>query len=157
MNGRQLINILSLDRYTAQTFRGLAMRDSDRLPHANVLLPSLYIVNSDKEEGKGEHWCAAFYYADTREFFDPFGNPPAFYGFEKLLGSRKTLYSISNSVCIQNVLSSCCGAHCLFYALHRCRGMVLHDIIELYDESDMQKNDKMVTQFVAQFGSEYTL
>lgn len=130
------------------------MRDSEVLPH-RLSNPALYILNSDSESGKGEHWCAVLYSGRECEFFDPFGMPPSFYGFEKILNTRVVEYGLHNPVCVQSIMSNKCGHHCLFYCFHRCRGYSLADIINMYRSGDVDWNDRMVLEFSRKFGNWY--
>lgn len=82
MNGHQLANFLSLDKFTSKYFKGLLMRNSSELPHKNEDT-CLYVVNTDDVSGRGEHWCVAFFSNEVCDFFDSFGQNPAVYGFDE--------------------------------------------------------------------------
>lgn len=155
MNGAQISHLLSMDYFTGNIFDGFAMRDSKFLPGNENKTPALYILNTDLENGRGEHWCAAYYENDNVEFFDPFGFPPSFHGFNDLLHSRNYNRCRYNPYCVQHPLSKFCGHHCLFFAHHRCRGLSFSSVLALYDKNDTQKNDHMVLDFVLQFGRNY--
>lgn len=154
MNSLQLSNFLSLDKYTSQYFKGFGSVDSLALPHENDV-PALYILNTDVEAGKGEHWCLALYHGDGIEFFDSFGMPPVIYGFERVLSTRRVSYCVYNPICVQNVTSKVCGHHCMFFAYHRCRGVSIDDILKIYHPWNTSVNDKMVLNFALKFGSLY--
>jgi hypothetical protein len=153
MNGRQMSHLLSMDNYTAIFFKGFAMQDTEHLNHCDEK-PALYIINTDVESGPGKHWCAAFYFKNCCEFFDPFGMDPRAYGLENILLSRNVKVIKANNRCLQNVLSAVCGHHCIFYAYHRCRNYQMKDIIKLY-QNDTTWNDHMVQDFTVQFGGSY--
>lgn len=153
MNGLQLSYFFTADAHTAKYFKGIVMRDTDMLPSRNSSAPALYILNTDSEAGKGEHWCAAFYHGQQCEFFDPFGMPPEFYGFERILRTRAARYRVHNNICVQSIASMNCGHHCLFFGFHRCRGFLLSKIINMYKSDDLAWNDKMVLNFVLDFGT----
>jgi hypothetical protein len=152
MDGMQMNVLLSMDQYTSKYFKGLAMRDSEYLPGIGKKR-CLYILNTDTEEGRGEHWCVLFYKGSEGEFFDPFGCPPEIYGFEKLLKLRKCKKFRYNSVPVQDLKSIACGHHCLFYAFHRCRGEQLSDILKKYNEC--RDSDAMVIEYIRKFGNIY--
>jgi hypothetical protein len=154
MDGMQINVLLSLDRYTSKYFKGFGMRDSNELPDINKK-KCLYILNTDTEEGPGEHWCVLFYNGDYGEFFDPFGLPPHVYRFENILKLRKTRKFVYNSVQVQDLKSIACGHHCLFYAFHRCRGESLTDILKRYKHESYEKNDQMVVEYIRKFGNIY--
>jgi hypothetical protein len=157
MNGQQLLTFLSLDPYAGPVLKGMAMSNSkslENIEHAKAM----YILNTDVESGKGEHWCVLYFDGDTCEFFDPFGMHPSNYGFDGLLRLRKGVAKIFiNNICVQSPLSKVCGAHCLFYGFHRCRGMSMKDILTLYDKSNLFANDRMVESFVKSFGESYSV
>lgn len=157
MNGSQLFTFLTLDPYAGPVLKGMAMSDSDSLK--NISHPrAMYVLNTDIEEGKGEHWCVVYFDGGLCEFFDPFGMPPEVHGFDKLLRLRKGMKTrIFNPQCVQHPQSKSCGAHCLFYAFHRSRGYKLNDILDLYDKTDLQRNDIMVENFVKAFGESYSI
>lgn len=156
MDGLQMATLLSLDPYTSKYFKGFAWADTAKLPRKDGR--ELYILNTDKQEGPGEHWCAAFYQDNIAEFFDPYGNPPAVYGFEKMLrDGMRGKEAQYNANCLQGLNSRVCGYHCVFYAFHRCRGFLLEQVVDLYNLSDMRKNDKMVERFVLMHGSGYKI
>lgn len=154
MNGSQLAHFLSLDKITSKYFKGLVMRNSDDFPMKNED-PSLYIMNTDDEVGKGEHWCVAFFSEGVCDFFDSFGQAPTVYGFGKLL-AKKNIHKITyNPLCVQDISSKMCGHHCLFFSFYRCRGMNMTEIVNKYDPQNMSHNDKMVLKFATNFGRWY--
>lgn len=132
------------------------MKDTERLP-APSDDPALYIVNTGTVSSKGVHWCAVFFEKNVEEFFDPFGMPPTFYGFDNLLKTRSRLptFKTYNSVSLQSMASIVCGHHCLFYAFHKCRGYAMEDIISFYPNKGQRKNDEVALNFVLQFSSIY--
>lgn len=152
MNGLQMSYFLSMDEYTSKFFKGIVMRDTSILPH-HMAKPALYILNTDSEGGKGEHWCVAFFENKTCEFFDPLGMDPNFYGFMRIINTRDMENLMYNPVCVQDPLSICCGHHCLFFCFHRCRGYTLADIIGMYNPGNVSWNNSMVTNFTMHFGN----
>ncbi len=147
-----------MDKVTSHYFQGLAMRDSEALPHLRAD-PALYILNTAPMASRGEHWCAVYFEGMTQEFFDSFGMSPAFYGFDALLNTREmspTRLSF-NKIPLQSFTSIVCGHHCVLYAFHKCRGYSLNEVVSLYpgDVTDRGKNDKFALNFVLQFGSIY--
>jgi hypothetical protein len=157
MNGLQLIHLFSLDKATALYFKGIAMRDSEILPRRQAD-PALYILNTGSVTSRGEHWCAVYFENEIQEFFDPFGMPPDFYGFDALLKTRTVAPSEKrfNVVPLQSMKSIVCGHHCVLYAYHKCRGFSLEKVLSLYPSGkDREKNDAFALNFVLQFGSIY--
>jgi hypothetical protein len=157
MNGHQLFTFLTMDPCTGPLLKGMAMSDSSSLK--NIHHPrAMYVLNTDVEKGKGEHWCMLYFEDELCEFFDPFGMPTSAYQFENLLKLRTGIKKvIHNHMCVQNIQSKACGAHCLFYAFHRSRGVPLTRILAMYDKFDMTRNDEMVENFVLSFGEGYSI
>jgi hypothetical protein len=162
MNGNTMLWFLSLDRCTSSQFRGFAMSDSKHLPAASNNSPALYILNTDVESGSGQHWCVAYFPQFLRasttvcEFFDPYGMSPACYGFDRLLQKYcgRILYS---QVLVQGLGSRARAHHCLFFAYHRCHGLCYDGILDMYDLVHVENNERLVTDFVMQFGRIYKL
>jgi hypothetical protein len=121
-----------MDEFTSKNFQGFAMQDTKHLPNLKKN-PAMYILNSDTEAGKGEHWCVVYYKGDQVEFFDPFGMPASFYDFEGLLKSKQQASAyLYNPHCMQNPFSNVCGHHCLFYAFNQSRGVSFQQILQQY-------------------------
>jgi len=81
------------DIYGKRIFKGVFPRD--KLPFIHTY-PASLIVNTHTSEYPGEHWLAIFFDKSKHcEFFDSFGFPFKFYGFEKYI-TRFSLSSSSN-------------------------------------------------------------
>jgi hypothetical protein len=158
MNGYKIAHFLSMDPWTSTVFKGFGMRDSEQLPGLlDTFRPALYVLNTDVESGKGEHWCVVFFARrGVCEFFDPFGFSPEVYGFKPLLTFYSSYIEYSN-ICVQSVMSKACAYHCLFFAYHRCRKPDMQSTLSLYDFVDIDFNEELVTDFVTQFGTIYKL
>jgi hypothetical protein len=157
MNGGQLFTFLTLDPHAGPLLKGMAMSNSTSLQNIEHTR-AMYVLNTDVEKGRGEHWCMLYFDGDLCEFFDPFGMPPGTYGFNKLLQLRRGVRKkIWNRMCMQNIQSKVCGAHCLFYGFHRSRGIQLKEIMGFYDATNLLKNDHMVENFVKAFGESYSV
>ena len=149
MNGAVITHILSRDPYTSSWFQGFSSPD---LPLPRIRRkPALFILNTDNSQGPGEHWCVAIIRnRNICEFFDSYGFPPAVYKFEKqLLDHSKTI--LYNEFRIQGTEPTC-GHHCLFYALKRGRGLTSKHICEKMYTTDQKKNDRMVYNYIKQYG-----
>lgn len=154
MNALQISALLSLDPYTSRCFKGFGWVDTKQLPYAGDD-PALYVLNTDMEMGRGEHWCVVYYDRDIMEFFDPFGSPPVLYDFDEVLNSRESRKYLYNSTCVQNPEAIVCGHHCVHFAFHRCRDISFQEILDMYDGRDLNRNDRMVRDFVMKFGYSY--
>ena len=76
MNSRQLRWILSNDKVTSRTFKGVYALDE--IVHIKQKsLPSAYVFNLDPSYKPGSHWVAVYIDRKGRpEYFDSFGRPP---------------------------------------------------------------------------------
>lgn len=154
MDGLQIAYLLSLDKYTSRYFKGYGMRDTPVLPSPKSK-SALYILNTDKSSGPGEHWCAAFFDDCKGEFFDPFGMPPHTYNFPNLLETQSVGNILYNNIMVQDLESDACGFHCIFYSHFRCRGYSMKEILNMYNYKNLKRNDEMVIEFVKKFGKVY--
>ena len=76
MNSRQLRWILSNDKVTSRTFKGVYALDE--IVHIKQKsFPSAYVFNLDPSYKPGSHWVAVYIDRKGRpEYFDSFGRPP---------------------------------------------------------------------------------
>ena len=112
-------------------------------------LPRIFIVNTDTHDLAGKHWVSMYVpCVGPIEFFDSLGKHPRFYSplFEKFIYSHSNEF-IYNRTSLQSNFSTTCGHFCLFYAIHRCRGMSMHAIISKLSNHKIL-NDKIVLDFV---------
>ncbi len=121
---------------------------SDKLPVKLDRLPAALIVNLDKSSMPGSHWVAIYIDQNLNgEFFDSFGNPPTenkIY-FERFLESNTKNWTV-NRKRLQSNYSAVCGQYCLFYLMHRCRGVKIQDILECFSDNTYE-NDQFVNNF----------
>lgn len=154
MKGIVLDHILKTNPATSAYYQGFNTFDIP-LP-ASLTKPGIIILNTDKFDGPGEHWCAANFLSNgVCEFFDSYGNKPCFYDFDKILYAhcKSIVYHPSR---VQGDLPMC-GHHVLFYILKRYNGFS-PDIIfnKLYSKSDLNYNDIMVYKFIENnFGNSF--
>lgn len=130
---------------------------SDQLSHLRQSFtpPAHFIVNTHPSSKPGEHWLAITIEDDnTATFFDSFGFPPDFAHYPRCIlnflekRSNKILYHQTQ---LQDVLSTTCGQHCVFYLCHRACGLSFEKVLSLYDVDDVTKNDEMVSNFVKKY------
>lgn len=149
MNTDQLEKIISNDKIANAKFCGVFAENN--LPKHLETFPCGFIANTDPEFKPGQHWVA-FYFSSMEhgEFFDSYGQPPQFYS------NRYLQFLIKNSrrwICndkkLQGAFTSVCGEYCIFYLLHRARGMKMSTINNLFS-SDKEHNDHLVYEFVMQ-------
>ncbi len=87
----------------------------------------------------------AYFTADRKgEYFDSYGLAPK--GPLKQYMESHTTHWIWNATRLQGLLASTCGPYCLYYLLHRCRGIPMKDIIEHFKH--IEDNDEFVAAFI---------
>jgi len=139
--------MLETDKRTRTSFRGVFA--SDNLPR-HVPTSSLFIFNTDKASQPGMHWVCVYIDRKRRgEYFDSFGMHPTVHYFETFLNNNCTRWHC-NTRPIQDILSDACGYHCIFYAVHRCIGLKLNTIVNMYT-NDMLFNDAIAKAFVRDY------
>jgi hypothetical protein len=148
MNAGSLITLLESDPKTRDIFLGIAWSDSD---FTISKFPTSLIFNTDKFRGSGIHWCAA-YFIDKQncEYFDPFGLPPHVPGSHNFFPilSKNSENIKSNTIPVQDLNATTCGAHCAYFIYLRSRNHSLNDIITNYYTKNLELNDKTVKFFV---------
>lgn len=141
MDGSQIFEIVSKDPCMQEHFRGIFARD--RVPRC--LPRGFYVWNTAKHSEKGEHWVAVHVSNYHKvEFFDSFGKPPTFYGWN-ISGGVKY-----NKKSLQSINSSLCGMYALFYIYFRCYGIEMESILAKFG-TNTHENDSHVLHFVQLF------
>ena len=147
MYASQLERVMRTDSIGKRQFRGVFA--ADRLPRTVPQYPSSYIVNTDPASKPGTHWVA-FYFPnkDQGEFFDSYGQTPEFYhrAFENFLNHNSYRWTY-NRIALQSLTSNACGQYCLWYLLHRSRGISIARTLG-YFRKDKDWNDRMVKTFI---------
>ena len=141
MNGEQIGRYLH--KYYKHLFIGVFA--SDELP-TSITCPSILVCNTDASNLPGEHWISIFIDVNgCGEFFDSFGREPGdpFVNFM----NRNCMLWTFNDKQLQNILSSFCGHYCIFYSIHRSRGMNMIAITKLFSDNT-NLNDYLVHKFV---------
>jgi hypothetical protein len=157
MNGSIIKHILGNNPYTAQYFQGFCTPDLP-LPK-KFSKPAIFILNTDKWYGEGEHWCVAnFISDDICEFFDSYGKPPCYYNFDKII-YKHAKDIVYNKFRVQG-LPPTCGHHCLFFVLFRYYGykasVILNKLLKHKTKADLRKNDTIVYNYIKNyFGEPY--
>ncbi len=142
MNTLQIEKILKEDPYTSRLLAGVFARD--QLPKT-LCYPCIWVVNNQPISKEGEHWTCAYFTADNKgEYFDSYGLAPK--GPLKRYMENHTTHWRWNGTRLQGLLSSSCGPFCLYFLLHRCRGILMKDIIEQF--KGIQDKDEYVTTFI---------
>ena len=117
MNGRELLSIgLDID----PNFQGVFARDE--VPHIKKCL----IFNTDERGKPGSHWQAIY----NHEFFCSYAMPSPYKGLKQIITKP-----------VQNVMTSTCGLHCLYFIY--CRSSK----IPLNYTNNTRANDKLVCKW----------
>ena len=137
MNGGQIEALLKRDPVTRKCFKGVLA--ADQLPRK--LLAGLYVVNTDPIAKPGEHWVV-FYRSPggSVEFFDSYGHEPTY--FHRNWRGKKY-----NRKRLQASRSSMCGLYCIYYSIHRCRGISMTKMLNIFNR-DYNWNDHYVEHFI---------
>lgn len=138
MNTQQIQEILENDQYVGPEFKGVY--PIDRLPKSN---PGSYVINTAPARHPGQHWVAVYLTPFEVEYFDSYGGDPPV----KLKRWWKGKPCTSNPIPLQSPLSSVCGQYCIYYLLHRCRGIEIPTMLMDFG-SDVDYNDQMIYDFV---------
>ena len=150
MNNHQLRSALLKNYVTRRYFRGVY--PSDRLPYKLSQHPSLLIVNTDPHYKPGKHWIVIYVprYGPV-EFFDSFGHAPAYYNRNFTDFLRRMERGVKyNKKILQAQNSLMCGPYCLYYAIHRCKGIAM-DKITSYFGRNGRRNDETVFHFIKKY------
>lgn len=129
---------------------------SDQLPSMTQYLrrPAYFIVNTHPAHMPGEHWLSLTLEKNGEAtFFDSFGFPPNFiYYPQSILNFMEKFSKIIkyHNGQLQDLLSSVCGHHCIYYLCHRACGLSFNQVLKLYQQ-DPIKNDLMVYNFVKKY------
>ena len=147
MNSRQLRWILSNDKVTSRTFRGVfALDEIVRIKQKSF--PSAYVFNLDPSYKPGVHWVAVYIDRKGRpEYFDSFGRPPP-REIKDFLCTYAENWNY-NDVPVQELYSTTCGQFVVFYIYQRCSGLTLKSILRKYFNPQAKiMNDVLVRDFV---------
>jgi hypothetical protein len=145
MNTAQISHLLRADPYARDVLVSVSPRD--RLPLVIKSYPSAFVCNTDPHREAGEHWVALYVTKDgCGEYFDSYGLPPLHTTFVNFLNTHYTSWT-SNDMQLQGLISDVCGQYCVFYLLHRCRGLPMNTIVHMFGQN-LQDNDVLVHDFV---------
>ena len=149
MNTLQLEQVIKKDPKARLKFCGVYAQNN--LPKTLDVYPCGLIANTDPKGKPGKHWVA-FYLSSPYEgeFFDSYGYPPSFYSshYVSFLNRNAKEWSFNHKE-LQSTWSRVCGQYCIFYFLHRARGVSLSTIVNIFS-SNKECNDHIVNHFVRQ-------
>ena len=128
MNTKDLWQALTSNPITEPYFDGVFSIDTLKLIKNK---PELIICNTDPSDKPGEHWLLFFFYDNMVDFFDSLGKDIDSYGVEIVNFVKRFAEKYQQSkIRTQPENTDLCGYYCLFYALKRCKGKSMSDIIE---------------------------
>jgi len=107
--------------------------------------PHLLVCNTGPSYKPGPHWIAIYIEDGRGEFFDSFGHRPNI-DFERYM----TRYCVSwnfNNRQIQSIISKFYGYYCVYFCVHRSRGIDMCKIVRSFT-SDTGLNDVLVHAYV---------
>lgn len=147
MNTRELEALLASDPIARPKFCGVYAKDT--LPGPVETYPCGFIANTDPKNRPGQHWVAFYFPSQAKgEFFDSYGNPPGFYDddFEQFLKGNCQQWTYNRRT-LQSLTTAVCGEYCVYYLLHRARGVSMNAIVKRFSSSPIN-NDQDVYQYV---------
>lgn len=108
------------------------------------------IFNSDDSTKSGLHWLAL--YKEPKkdlEFFDSFAMPISFYSpFVKKYIANISNEIILNNIQLQSNFSEVCGQFCIYFLLKRINNISFKNIVNEFDQNNLNNNDNIVKTFV---------
>ena len=120
--------------------RFLGIYAADKLKKVQVKNEHCCIVNTAPSTQKGEHWICIYISKNQMEYFDSSGRRPRGEILKWL--NRKKKKIVYNTKCVQGLFTATCGAHCIYFLHHKCKGHKTNDITR-------GQTDKKVTDFVS--------
>ena len=113
MNSRQLRWILSGDKFTKLSFKGVYAVDGMKLIKS-VSYPSCFVCNLDTSYKPCNHWVAVYFDRNGEgEYFDPFARYPP-YEVEHFLCLHTKGWQY-NRMQVQEIYTTMCGQFVVFY------------------------------------------
>lgn len=150
MNTDQIENVIKQDPITRKKFGGVFAEN--HLAHSLDFYPCGYIANTDPSNKPGKHWVAFYFNTPEQgEIFDSYGKRPSYYSenFVDFLDQNSKHWSFNKKE-LQSVLTAVCGQYCIFYLMHKARGVSMKSIVELFSSNKLH-NDHLVYEFVMKY------
>ena len=119
MNSRQLRWILSGDKFTKLSFRGVYAIDEMK-SIKSVSYPSSFVINLDPSYKSGSHWVAVYFDKNgVGEYFDSFARYPPHEVVHFLRSHAKGWQY--NRTQVQELYTTTCGQFVVFYIYQESR------------------------------------
>ena len=139
MNGLEMTIVLQRDVVARRFFQNVFT--SDLLP--KKFEAGIYVVNTHPITKPGEHWVIYYKSKEHLEFFDSLGHQPSYYH------SHWPHAAVYNHQEIQGN-SPTCGLYCLYFAIKRCRGKCMSEIVSVFNK-DKQHNDEFIKEYMRRY------
>ena len=143
MNTLEIDGLLSRHPQASKLFAGVFPRD---------LLPfkidpgrkCIFIINTDKSDGRGEHWVAVYFGGDgTAQYFDSFGFAPLITPVKNFIARNCAMF-VYNNRHIQNFVSSSCGLFVVYFAQQKSLGVSFSKLLSIFHSTNLLRNDLIV-------------
>ena len=147
MNSRQLRWILSGDKFTKLSFKGVYAIDEIK-SIKTVSYPSSFVINLDPSYKPGSHWVAVYFDKNgVGEYFDSLAGYPLHEVVHFLRSHAKEWQY--NRMQVQELYTTMCGQFVVFYIYQKSRGLMLEVILRKYFSTHNKlRNDLLVRDFV---------
>ena len=146
MDSNQIAHVLRTDTFSKTYFQGVFPLDHLRDVHPTF--PCAIVINTDPSHLPGTHWVAIFI-SNTRkgDYFDSYGLPPSTWpDIQRFLNKHCINYRYNDNM-LQGLFSTVCGQYCIFFLLHKSRGLSMENIISWFSRHTAV-NDERVYGFV---------
>ena len=152
MDSQQLRRCIAEDPLTRYYTGGVLA--SDELPsELQPLRKRIFIINTEPASQPGAHWLAVYLPPNQPlEFFDAMGDvpPQSVIQFLRTQDQNSTGYYYQ-TLPLQSENAVTCGHFCLYYLVHRVRGLSMSTIIQDFTTTDYMLNEQKVVDFVNKY------
>lgn len=146
MNTKEIQKVMRQN--VGSSFLGVFPRN--RIPSVNTL-PCSLVCNTDLDSQLGQHWIAIYLdQCGNGEYYDSYGLPPLHTEFSDFMHKNVDSW-IWNTKQVQDRHSVVCGHHCIFYLIHRYKGLDMIEITSMFTDNFFE-NDAIVKHYVNLLG-----
>ena len=134
-----------LSSYCLSNFQGVYPCD-----FLNLQKNGSYISNLSASSKPGSHYVSICVKDDYINYFDPFGIKCSdIYIKLAFAKTNKPIYYVNQ--CIQDILSTHCGYHCLAYLISDFLSIPTAKFLSLYDKYKLLNNDEITVNIIDEF------
>lgn len=148
MDSQQLRHCIAED--SLATYYAGGVLASNDLP-SEPLRNRIFIINTEPTYEPGQHWLIVYLPPDNHplEYFDSLGQTPSHFVRQFLNNQdHDSMGYVCHPVPLQSKNASTCGHFCLYYMMHRVRGLSMSDIIQEFIPMNYISNEEKVMYFV---------